>query len=162
MIRKATDKDKPQMVELFCNNIKMQPSYISHGEIQMGIAINSDELSDQYVDRWTVYLNAQMNEFEDTIFVFEQDGVIHGFILGEIDRDRADDFGVICDLVVTDQMRKMGLGSQLLDKLFEVYKDMGIKDVYLESGINNHDAHHFFKNKGFKKISSIFRLTIND
>lgn len=160
MIRKVTEKDKPQMVELFCDNIKMQPSYISHGEIQMGIAINSDELSDQYVERWAAYLDAQMNEFTDTIFVFEQEGLIHGFIIGEIDSDRADDFGVICDLVVSDQKRKAGIGSQLLDKLFDVYKEMGIRDVYLESGIHNHDAHHFFENKGFKKTSSIFRLTI--
>ena len=36
--------------------------------------------------------------------------------------------------------------------------EIGIKDVYLESGLENHKAHEYFKSRGFVKVSEIYKL----
>lgn len=158
MIRTVRESDKEKIVDIFCDNIYEQRSYISHGEIQMGIATDSKNLSDQYKYKWRKYLDAQIDEFPETILVYEQEGTIKGFIIGEIDTDRDEEFGVICDLVVLSESRNKKIGSRLLNALLNKFSDSGIKDYYLESGVDNKDAHAFFENKGFEKISSIFRL----
>lgn len=158
MIRKAQNKDKEQIVNIFCSNIDKQRSYISHGEIQMGIATDSENLSNDYIEKWSRYLDAQMDKFSETVFVYEQDGTVEGFIIGEIDSDRDEKFGVICDLVVKPDIRNKGVGSRLLDFLLNRFSELKVNDFYLESGVNNHEAHEFFKKKGFEKVSSIFRL----
>lgn len=157
MIRVVEKSDQHQMVQLFCENIKRELSYISHGEIQMGIALNEDHLAPNFEELWTKYLAAQIGRFKDTILVYEHNKLVEGFIIGEIDQDRNDRFGVVCDLIVNSTQRKKGIGSQLLNALLEIYKSKGIKDFYLESGVNNHAAHVFFEKRGFKKVSSVFR-----
>lgn len=158
MIREVIESDHDQIVKLFCENIRHESSYISHGEIQMGIAVDSENLANSFEAKWAEYLTSQMKEFRETILVYEHNKRIEGFIIGEIDQDRDKEFGVICDLVVSEQFRNKGAGSGLLDTLLKIYKKKGITDFYLESGINNHSAHNFFEKRGFKKISSIFRL----
>lgn len=158
MIRKAIEKDKIQIVELFCSNIKEQTSYISHGEIQMGIALDTENLADDFIEKWKAYLDNQMLQFGDTVLIYEQDADIKGFIIGEIDCDRADDYGVICDLVVNPSSRNMGIGDALINTILDIFYSKNVVDIYLESGINNHTAHAFFEKKGFKKVSSIFML----
>ena len=157
MIRKATEHDKEQVVNLFCENIKKQKSYISHGEIQMGIALDTGILAENYSLLWKEYLDAQMNEFKDTVLVSEENGTVNGFIIGEIAKDRNECFGVICDIVVDQSCRNMGVGVLLLESLISTYQSKGVTDYYLESGINNHEAHQFFEKMGFGKVSVIYR-----
>lgn len=157
MIRQARNSDKEQIINLFCENIKVQTSYISHGEIQMGLALNTELLSKNHIELWGAYLNSQMKQFEETVLVHEENETINGFIIGEIANDRSNDFGVICDIVVDNSMRNKGIGALLLNSLLAIYKSKGIYDFYLESGIKNHEAHQFFENKGFSKVSVIYR-----
>ncbi len=157
MIRQAKEDDKEQIVKLFSENIVSQKSYISHGEIQMGIALDVGILSENHTILWRAYLDAQMKDFANTIVVYEKNNTIEGFIIGEISKDRNEFFGVICDVVVSNDLRHKGIGALLLNSLIKIFRSKGICEYYLESGINNHEAHEFFENKGFSKVSVIYR-----
>ena len=37
-------------------------------------------------------------------------------------------------------------------------RSCGVKDIYLESGKDNHAAHRFFEKRGFAHVSEIYKL----
>ena len=37
-------------------------------------------------------------------------------------------------------------------------RSRGVKDIYLESGKDNHAAHRFFEKRGFAHVSEIYKL----
>lgn len=159
MIRQASTADIDNLAKLFAATISAHPDYISHGEIQMGIAIDTQHLYPQFSARWMNYLKAQMTDFPDGIWIYEVNGCIEGFIIFMIDEDLYKPFGVINDLCVTPTHRETGIGSELLDFAIKNLEEKGIADFYLESGIENHLAHSFFEKRGFKAVSKIFRKT---
>ena len=87
-----------------------------------------------------------------------RDGDIVGFCVTEITDDGADPFGMICDVLVKEECRIGGIGTELINRALEWLRQAGIKDVYLESGLHNHSAHEYFIRRGFKKVSEIYKL----
>ena len=71
----------------------------------------------------------------------------------------ADAFGVICDMYVKKEIRGNGMGKEMINMCKEWFKSKNIKDIYLESGLDNHSAHKFFERNGFKPVSQIFKIT---
>lgn len=61
---------------------------------------------------------------------------------------------ILFQTFVTDQINKN------LNQAISQLKAKGIDSIYLESGINNHQAHSFFEKFGFKHISNIFRMKL--
>lgn len=55
----------------------------------------------------------------------------------------------IDDLCTLEQARRRGLGSLLLDKIFEIAFSKGCDTVSLDSGHQRFDAHRLYLNKGF-------------
>ncbi len=77
-------------------------------------------------------------------------------IVLEDSEDGGDHFGVLCDILVNPDIRGRGIGSALLDAALGWFASRGLKDVYLESGKDNHPAHEFFMSKGFFKVSEVY------
>ena len=65
-------------------------------------------------------------------------------------------FGVLCDILVNAEARGRGVGSRLFSAAEDWFKSRNLKDVYLESGKNNHNAHNFFMRRGFMKVSEVY------
>ena len=86
------------------------------------------------------------------------EGEIIGFTVAEIQEDGAEPFGMVCDVLVDESRRQGGVGSALLSASLGWFKEMGIADVYLESGLKNHAAHEYFMRRGFVKVSEIYKL----
>ena len=74
--------------------------------------------------------------------------------------DGAEPYGVIFDMAVAPDARGKRIGEQLLEKAVENFRERGIRNCYLESGVNNHSAHHFFQKHGFAQVSDIFRMKL--
>jgi ribosomal protein S18 acetylase RimI-like enzyme len=64
--------------------------------------------------------------------------------------------GHIDELVVDKQNRGFGVGSQLLERIMEIAKEMGCRRVELDSGFHRVKAHSFYQQKGFKKRAYLF------
>ena len=158
MYRDAVINDIEILAKIFWNNLVSNPSYISHGEIQMGIASDSERLAPDGHEKWKVYIREKITGNDSSVFIYEEDNLIIGFIVVEIESDGDKPFGVICDLLVSSDTRGKGIGKTLLQKGIQWLEEQQITDFYLESGINNHSAHNFFEHMGFKMISHIFKL----
>lgn len=175
--RSAGLKDVEALADLFWSNISAAPAYISHGEMQMGVAVEPGVLAENGKEQWVRYIIEKIEgqylpkeKLPSAVLICslpqeEEDSPqlrscnsIDAFCVLEISEDGAAPFGIICDMLVSPRLRGRGLGGKLLDKAMEWFTLMGITDVYLESGVENHSAHGFFESKGFKTVSHIFKL----
>lgn len=160
MIREYNKDDKAMLCEFFANILEEHKDYISHGELQMGIAVDSGVLAPDFREKWAEYLDRQVAIAENRILLNEDNGVLNGFIIFGITDDGDAPFGMIFDLGVAPECRGKHIGQSLVEKAMEYFKQSNIKDCYLESGVNNHSAHHFFERHGFAHVSNIYRLKL--
>lgn len=161
MIRKAEISDIPILSEMFWSNISRHTEYISHGEIQMGVASDENRLAPDGQKKWERYIEEKIDSSEDNVLIYLSNRKPSGFIVVSIESDGDRPFGVICDVVVNPQARGRGLGKNLLEEGIKWLRSRDITDIYLESGIHNHNAHAFFEKFGFKQISHIFKMNEN-
>lgn len=132
----------------------LTPDYISHSEIQEGRAINinqwhsnlkgniQSDINNAVSDKHPHYAMAvalQENKFMGVAFVSETQAAIH--------------YATLDDLMISTQARGMGLGGKFLDWIEKEIKNKGINHLFLESGIRNHGAHHFFEKHQFIPVS---------
>ena len=160
MIREFRQEDKEALCRFFARLIDGHKEYISHGELQMGIATDTGVLADDFREKWSRYLDAQLSRESNRLLIAENDGTLVGFVLFGVTDDGDAPFGVIFDLGVEPACRGQRLGQQLMGRALEWFRGQGVKDCYLESGINNHSAHEFFEHHGFRAVSSVFRLKL--
>lgn len=163
-IMPATVSDKEALADLFYAHLSENVEYISHGEMQMGIGhlvFNGEEYVPQLdADTrhlWLVYIEEHMTAEGMAVYKAEDStGALLGFCVLETDSDGGAPFGVLCDILVNAEARGRGVGSHLFSAAEDWFKQKNLKDVYLESGKNNHNAHNFFMHRGFMKVSEVY------
>ena len=166
-VKIASVEDEAVLCDIFINHITANNEYISHGEIQMGVGVG--EMKDGVLvarpssrarQVWMKYIHANITSPEEAC-VFKavsNEGEIIGFCVVDIQNDGAEPVGMLCDILVKGDIRSKGVGSVLLQTGLTWFKEKGIKDIYLESGLNNHAAHEYFMRRGFVKVSEIYKL----
>ena len=165
-IIRATVEDEQTLCEMFLKHITAHPEYISHGEIQMGVGEGEFEdgvlvarPSARARECWMRYIHGDMTADDAAVFkAVSTTGDIIGFTVAEIQEDGAEPFGMVCDVLVDESLRCGGVGTALLQTALGWFREMGIKDIYLESGLNNHAAHEYFMRRGVLKVSEIYKL----
>ena len=78
--------------------------------------------------------------------------------MADIEEDGDAPFGMVCDVLVKEGCRSQGTGAALLQTAIDWLRSRGVKDIYLESGKDNHAAHRFFEKRGFAHVSEIYKL----
>lgn len=165
-LKKATQRDSSALANLFIGHLQAHPEYISHGEIQMGVGerIILDgtvitRLAPQARQKWLRYIREHLNAPDGCVWkVVGQDGTIAGFAVADVEEDGDAPFGMVCDVLVKEEYRGQGAGGMLLEAAVGWLREKGVKDIYLESGKDNHSAHRFFERRGFTHISEIYKL----
>lgn len=160
MIRKYQEEDRLLLGEFFTSIIEKHKQYISHGELQMGIATEPGVLAEDYKQKWLVYLDRQTENPLNRLLVYEEEGILKGFVIFGISKDGAEPYGIVFDLAVAPELRGKSVGKLLLEEALTGLREQGIHNCYLESGVNNHSAHHFFEKQGFEQVSAIFRMKL--
>lgn len=165
-ILRAVVEDEQTLCDIFIRHITANAEYISHGEIQMGVGVGHFEdgkfitgPSPRAGECWMKYIHGDITADDAAVFkAVSPEGVIIGFAVAEIQEDGAEPFGMVCDVLVDETCRCGGVGTALLQAALGWFKEKGIKDIYLESGLNNHAAHEYFMRRGFVKVSEIYKL----
>ena len=163
----AQPADAPALADLFMGHISAHTEYISHGEIQMGVG--EGYLADGVLhtrpapdgrEKWMKYIlqHIEDNSIAGVWKAVADDGTLVGFTVADIESDGDDAFGMVCDVLVKEDYRGHGAGAALLQTAIEWLRSRGIKDIYLESGKDNHAAHRFFEKRGFAHVSEIYKL----
>lgn len=163
-IKPATVSDKEALADLFYAHLSENVEYISHGEMQMGIGhlvFNGKEyvlqLDADTRHLWLTYIEEHMTAEGMAVYKAEDStGALLGFCVLETDSDGGAPFGVLCDILVNAEARGHGVGGRLFSAAEDWFKSRNLKDVYLESGKNNHNAHNFFIRRGFMKVSEVY------
>lgn len=163
----ATLSDAPALADLFLGHIQAHPAYISHGELQMGVGEVYDQdgslgtrPAPDAREKWMKYITAHLeNPTEAHVWkAVSADGTLLGFAVADIEEDGDAPFGMVCDLLVKEGFRGLGTGARLLQTAIAWLRGQGVKDIYLESGKDNHAAHLFFQKRGFVHMSEIYKL----
>ncbi len=135
------------------------PAYISHSELQYGVADDIGRWASDRAIKARKYLEGLLaNGSGDEVMIATatQDGMIVGFALVEISRlNRERPFATIHDVLFSPTVRGHGHGSALFDWLAEQCRTRGVTRFFLESGVDNHRAHHFFERHGFRQTSIV-------
>jgi ribosomal protein S18 acetylase RimI-like enzyme len=80
-----------------------------------------------------------------------------GFLVGTIEKPipiyRIDRFGFIHDLWVEEDYRHEGLGRQMTMLAMEKFRDLGVKQLRLETAAANEPARKLFASCGFRTAS---------
>jgi ribosomal protein S18 acetylase RimI-like enzyme len=155
----AKEKDIKEIADFFWNFLQKNKSYISHGEIQMGVAKNANTLAKNGKLIWESYLENKINDKNAIAYKYIIDNRVIGFSIAHITTDEGCYFGQICDLLVDADFRNLGIGDTLLDKNINWFKEKKIKDIYLESGKDNHQAHSYFNKRKFSLVSHVFKYS---
>ena len=62
----------------------------------------------------------------------------------------------IQDFLIKPDFQRRGIGNMLLEWIENNLRSEGLKNVFLESGADNHEAHSFFSKKGYSVCSKVF------
>ena len=134
--------------------VRADDRYVSHGEVQTGLSPDGE--------RWAPDLEALMVEdFKDlgpdrAVLLAHVDGRLAGVavILRHAD-DRAR-YVVVEDVAVAPEARAAGVGGRMMDAIEADARASGADWAFLESGLDNDDAHRFFERRAYRPLSKVF------
>lgn len=166
IILPASPSDATALANLFIGHLQNHPEYISHGEIQMGVGVGTTEngafvtsLAPDAREKWMKYILWHFDNPDLACVWKAVDGEeLAGFAVADIEEDGDAPFGMVCDVLVREEFRGQGAGAGLLETAIAWLREKGVKDIYLESGKENHSAHRFFEKRGFTHVSEIYKL----
>ena len=141
MIRKAVLDDIPAISELYREQFremsKLIPDFIKEG--------------DQSIE----FLEKSISNNESDILVYENDGIIVGFILlqakvrPDFDFMLPGKFCYIMDIIVTGKERNKGFGTALMNSAKDWAKEQDCNFINLDVLANNHGAIALYEKLGF-------------
>lgn len=88
----------------------------------------------------------------DLFLIAEIDDEMVGTVLGGFDGRR----GMVYHLAVSDQYRRQGIGELLMDELERRLKSKGCIRCYLLVTVENEDAMHFYKKRGWSHMDYVY------
>lgn len=129
--------------------------YISHGEIQTGLSADGQHWSPRLAQLFAEDF-AALDGTRDVLAVYDEHDLPLGFAIMAWEETPRRRFAVLEDMVVSPQSRSGGIGMQLLAAAEARAKEKGVSWIFLESGLRNERAHHFFEAAGFAMLSHVF------
>jgi GNAT superfamily N-acetyltransferase len=145
-----------RLAAFFAANVTQ--SYISHSELQFGRA----DAPDKWIDNLLAKFRTEIAERVPcrpgaplrVASAYDGDELV-GMSYVTFTNEVPIPFIVIEDIVVDQRKRGGGIGQALVDWIFAQARQEGIRRAFLESGKDNHDAHHFFERNGFHQVSIV-------
>lgn len=158
-----TDKTRiKELVDFFITH--KTDSYISHGEMMSGRALDSNhwnpDLEVILTEQLLTDFNSDGTSKLNILITENEDGEIVGMMVFNVIKSPFKKYAILEDMLLDQSVRGQSLGSQLLEKAIQESKGWNISFILLESGVNNHGAHNFFSKYGFKKVSESYILTL--
>lgn len=158
-----TDKVRVrELVDFFITH--KTDSYISHGEIMSGRALNTQhwnpDLDVILTEQLLTDFNSDGSSKLNILIAENENAEIVGMMVFNVINSPFKKYAILEDMLLDQSVRGQSLGSKLLEKAIEESKNWNISFILLESGVNNHGAHQFFNRYGFKKVSESYILTL--
>ncbi|MEF2070788.1 GNAT family N-acetyltransferase [Consotaella aegiceratis] len=158
----APADDIDGLARFFADNV--DANYISHSEVQWGLALDPDRWSPDLLRIMASELSARSRaslepdspKDSHRTIVARLDGTIVAIANLSFLCARPKPYCVIDDIVVERSRRRDGIGATLFSWIENYCRDIGVPRIFFESGIHNEAAHRFFERHGYKTISKMF------
>ena len=131
IIRHATSADFPVLLEIDAASFPVETAY------------DSKELS---------YF---MNQTGADTIVLERGGRVAAFLIVEFDHRKKT--GTVVTLDVREECRRLGFGSQLLQRAEEIVTEQNAWQFRLQVDVNNAGAMEFYEKHGFERVRKLNR-----
>lgn len=149
------------LAKLFAANLT--DSYISHSELQGPRALTptkwvgniAEVIEADLLGRVNNPLDAAPGEMTLLTAYLNVDGADVAVFLVTFSRTAPHPYAILEDMMVDPAARSHGYGSLFMRWIEGEAAARGIRRLFLESGITNDHAHHFFEREGFKKVSVV-------
>ena len=147
------------LVDLFIENVNIE--YISYGEVLCGRAISHKEWNTNLKEILETEIKNILSQKTNSKIAcsFHQSKII-AFAIVNIEKNSTIPYAFLEDIVVDNNCRKYGIGTELINFIEKELQQQGIHHVYLESGINNTPAHNFFHERKYSTIATVMYKNI--
>jgi ribosomal protein S18 acetylase RimI-like enzyme len=141
------------------------PEYISHSEIQEGRAVSPTTWSPdlEKILRASIenYLCGRNDDGGEGALAIATTGAkLVGLLQVSLENAPDHTYAVLEDLAIAPDCRNQRFGYRFLTWLHAGLRDRGVKYVFLESGLANAGAHHFFARNGYSVISKVMGFNL--
>ena len=145
-IRLATPADLPALGRLGALLMRTHYDFDPHRFMDPG----SDS-----AEGYAWFLGTQIHDDEVAIFVADLEGVAVGYVYAGLEpqswKELRDAAGFVHDVVVSDDARRRGVATALMDAAIGWLKSRGAPRVMLWTAKPNHGAQELFDRLGFRK-----------
>ena len=155
-----------ELANFFARNV--DPEYISHSELQGRRAPWPGEwhpnlvqvVQDEIEPRLAATRDGAPEVTSRPILVAEENGTVVALAFVTFAGTATVPFANIEDLIVAPARRGRGIGKVLMNWIATEALARNICRLFLESGINNERAHHFFEREGFHITSVVMMRSL--
>jgi ribosomal protein S18 acetylase RimI-like enzyme len=144
LIRPAREVDLPRVAELAAQLVRM------HHDADPSRFLLVDRVEEGYA--W--WLARELARSQAVVLVASEDERIVGYAYGTLeDRDwnlLLDAHGAIHDVLVTEEVRRRGVGRKLVEALLLALEKLGAPRVVLSTMVQNEAAQRLFRQIGFR------------
>ena len=152
-IRRATEQDLPQMVEL------MKDLMDFHAVRNPIFTIRPD--ADQ---AWQAFVRKNMASDQAAVFVAERDDRVVGYCMALISNYppllAVATYGDLTDLMVHADYRRQGIGESLVSEVRAWYGQRGIHRIEVRVAVTNEISTGFWRKMGFKPYLETLALSL--
>ena len=154
MIRPATPADVTAVLPMVAKICALHETW---DEAKYGFLPSPEQRYEGWLKRLTTR--------ESSVFLVasapEQPGKLVGFIVATVDKEipiyRLKEYAFIHDLWVEEEYRRSGIARQMVMETIERFKQMGVKQIRLDTAAVNESARRLFSSCGFR-VSTIEML----
>jgi ribosomal protein S18 acetylase RimI-like enzyme len=143
-IRPAKPDDTPSVLEMVRKLAALHESWDS---AKYGY-------KDGFAEMYQSWLPKRAGDPRSVFLVAERDGRLVAFLVGSVEREipiyRLDEFGFIHDVWVDPEYRNEGIARQLTMLAIERFREMGVKQIRLDTAAKNDAARGLFAACGFR------------
>ena len=104
---------------------------------------------------YAAFLGRAMDSADDCVFVAERDGIIVGYIFAALEplswMELRGPAGYIHDVAVSEEARRTGVATGLIETAVEWLRDHGAPRVILSTAAQNNIARELFRGIGFRE-----------
>ncbi len=109
---------------------------------------------DQPAERYRRWLSSRAEDPRSVLLVADEGSQLAGFLVATIESEipiyRLKEFAFIHDVWVEENFRHEGIGRQMVTLAIERFKELGIKQIRLDTAAANEPARALFKACGFR------------
>jgi len=155
-----------ELADFFARHVG--PAYISHSELQGPRALSPVQWHDRLPDILREEMEPRLAQSggvapgrtSQPILVAESGGAVVGLSFVTFDGNAGVPFAIIEDLIVDPSRRSQGIGKAILDWIAAEARTREVRRLFLESGVQNERAHHFFEQEGFQTVSVVMMRSL--